>query len=472
MLKLALPGGDLRSATAAALDAAGLPSTEYREGSRSLRVALDGRSDVTARVFREKDIPIQVALGNYHLAICGDAWVAEFLARHAGEGLVRLRPLAFGQGRVVLAAPGATVERLGPVGAWSRWSGIRIATELPWLAERLARGLRLPQARVMSLLGAAEAYPPEDAEACLIASADDEVLLRNGLAALATVAQGPAWLIGNREALASRDLGGLLAPLLNLSPFAGLPAAPVLPRPVPARAAAPVGRSAGTSVRLALPDGHAQPHTFHALAEAGIRFDGYEEKSAVRRPRSGIEGLAIKVIRPQDMPGQVALGNFDLAVSGRDLLLDHRAAFPSSPVREVADLHRSRYMLAAVVSEDVPATTIAEAVAYWRAGGRETIRVAAENPHLADRYAREARLGRYAIIPIAGASEGFVPEDSEILIEGTETGKSLIANRLRVIDEIAVSTNILIARADWPLSPGAPLIGRLIEQLRGVAEPA
>ena len=472
MLKLALPGGDLRGPTAAALAQAGLASPGYAEGSRSLRLDLDvdGRADVIERVFREKDIPIQVALGNYDLAVCGEPWVREFLARHPDEGLVRLRPLGFGESRVVLAAPRATLARLGPIEDWARWSGVRIATEFPFLAERLARTLRLPRSRVLALWGAAEAYPPEDAEACLIAVADEGQLARHDLAPLLTAAAGPAWLIASRDALARKDLSPLLSRLLSLAPVAAPPAPPA-PRARRYGNAVALDSAPRRTVRLAVPDGHGQSHTYQALRDAGIAFEGYDEKTYVRRPRSGIEGLEVKVIRPQDMPAQVAQGAFDLAVTGRDCLLDHQYAFPSTPVREVADLHRSRYMQAAVVSDDVPADTLAEAVRHWRARGRDTIRVASEYPNLADHYARSAHLGRYTIIPVAGASEGFVPEDSEILIEGTETGRSLVANRLKVIDQITVSTNCLIAREDWPLSPGAPIIAALIERLRRVPAP-
>lgn len=496
MLKLALPGGDPRPAVAEALAAAGLPSEEYADGSRSLRVAIDGHDEIHARVFREKDLPAQVATGAYDLAICTAPPLAEFSARHAAGAIVRLRPLALGETRLVLAAPHSVIDRLGPLREWPRWSGVRIATEYPWLAERLVRTLRLPRARVMALWGAAEAYPPEDAEACLLALSDDEALRRQGLSVLAELGGGSAWLIANRAALANRDLGAALGPLLALRPFVREAAPAESPRAGHFRRpeALPAGPRAW--VRLALPDGHALRHTFAALEDAGLAFEGYGERSAHRRPRSGMSNVDIKVIRPQDMPGQVALGNFDLAVTGRDWLLDHQFAFPSTPVVEVADLHRSRYVLAAVVAEDLPARTIAQALAYWRTSGRQTIRVASEYPHLADHYARASHLGRYAVLPIAGASEGFVPEDAEILIEGTETGKSLIANRLKVLEPIAltpptrsaaltmianhlkvlepvqVSTNCLIARADWSQSPGAPLINDLIERLRRVPAPA
>ena len=48
------------------------------------------------------------------------------------------------------------------------------------------------------------------------------------------------------------------------------------------------------------------------------------------------------------------------------------------------------------------------------------------------------------MIPIAGASEGFVPEDADLLIEGTETGKTLAENRLKAIDLLYRSTTCLI----------------------------
>ena len=71
---------------------------------------------------------------------------------------------------------------------------------------------------------------------------------------------------------------------------------------------------------------------------AGIRVDGYDDGNVVRRPRIDVEGVDVKVIRPQDMPQQVALGQFDLAITGRDWLFDHLVQFPSSPVEEVVDL--------------------------------------------------------------------------------------------------------------------------------------
>ena len=467
MLRLAVPTGDLRSSVAATLAAAGLRSDDYAAGSRALRLALAEREDVALRVFREKDIPIQVALGNYDLGICGAVWVAELQTQFPQEDIVVIRALDFGRQRLVLAAPPATLAELGPATGWASVAGLRIVSEQPALAEHVVRRLRLPRALVFAVWGAAEAYPPEDADLALLRLNEGDELDALGLAPALTLLDSPAWLIANRRSLAQQDISAVLGPLLAAPPPPRPPATPLVPlsltRPASVRERE---RPARADLRLAVPDGHAQRHTYQALLRAGLRFDGYEETSYVRRPASGIDGLSIKVIRPQDMPEQVALGNIDLAITGRDWLMDHTWAFPSSPVAEALDLGLSRYGIAAAVSEDVPAGNLADALRWWRSHGVKTIRIASEYPHIADHFARQRHLGRYSIVPVNGASEAFVPEDSEILIEGTETGSSFRANHLKAIDQVMESTNCVIIRTTGLTGGQQALANRLLDQLR------
>jgi len=166
------------------------------------------------------------------------------------------------------------------------------------------------------------------------------------------------------------------------------------------------------------------------------------------------------------MPAQVALGKFDLAMTGRDVLRDHLLAFPDSPVEEVVDLGRSGYGIAAVVDECLPATTIREALDFWRRSGRKSIRIASEYPNIADNYARTHHFGHYRVMPIAGASEAFVPEDAEVLIEGSETGKSIVANKLKIIDSLFESTNCMIAGRRALAEPRRALSQQIIAALR------
>ncbi|MEX2246174.1 MAG: ATP phosphoribosyltransferase [Dehalococcoidia bacterium] len=455
MVRIALPTGDLRAETATLLDACGAGIPDYASGSRALRFPLEDGG--VGRVFREKDIPVQVALGNYDLGICGIAWVEELAQRFPEHDVVRLRPLGFGAQTLWLAAAGDEAD-----------ASVRIVSEYAGVAETLARRMRLPRYRVFPVWGAAEAYPPEDADLVVVAASDADSVEAMGLRPIAPVFEGEAWLIANQRSLASKDLstvGKLLGERAEVSP-------PAVSPPPKLRIAVRSAPRERTVLRLALPDGHAQSHTVAALEAAGVKVFGYEEGTVVRRPQTDHPGVEIKVIRPQDMPQQVAIGHFDLAVTGRDWLFDHRVQFPSSPVEEILDLRRSRYELAAIV-KDVEAESVAGAVREWRVRSDAPIRVASEYPNIADHFARERHLGRYRVIPIAGASEGFVPEDAEVLIEGIDTGSSVRANKLTVLERFFESTNCVVANTRRPEGALRVAFDALVEKLRsGAAETA
>lgn len=464
-IRVALPRGDLRDGLAERLIAAGFVAEGYAEGSRAYRFAVTGRPDVLVRVFSERDIPIQVALGQYDLGITRRAWVDELLVRYEHSSIVPLRSLDLGAERIVaVGVPGTDLERL------ARERVVRVATEYLQLAARFLNHLRVPAYRLIEVWGQAGFWPPDDADLAILPE-DSAAFEAEGLTPLATVHTGSAMLIGNRRSLAKSDLRAALEPLLTL-PAGPRDGGAVEPRPLDvARGLRFSDVPSRITLRLAVPDGHAQRHTAAALADAGITLEGYAADRAVRRPTSDIQGLEVKVLRPQDMPAAVARGEFDLALTGRDWLAAHLAAFPSSPVVELADLKRSRYSLGAVVPDALPASNIEEAIAYWRRDDpRKPIRVASEYAALADKYARDRRLGRYQVIPINGASEGYVPEDAEILIEGSETGTTLRANQLHMLDVIMESTNCAIGNAVRPEGARGELRDDLVARLRRAGE--
>ena len=468
-LKLALPAGQLAPATDELLRRAGLIVRGYTDGSRSYRPGLDGRDHVVLRVFREKDIPIQIALGNYDLGVCGLAWVEELLIRYPSEAVVMLRPLPLGGSSLYVAAAAeggiASLECLAGV------PRLRLVSEYPNLAEAFALSARLPAYRVFPVWGAAEAYPPEDADLAVVAAASEEDLQDQGLVALHRLLAGSPWLIGHRRSLREKDLSPVLGPLMALEGGSEQGAELNLPTTLsPPLAGPPLpARRSGEALRLALPDGHQQVSAAAILKAAGLSFPGYDEQGWVRRPASSLAALEVKVIRPHDMPQQVALGNFDLAIAGRDCLTEHLYRFPDSPVQETVDLGGGRFDLSAVVSEDLPAASLAEAVELWRRQGIKAIRVASEFPAIADHYARQNHFWRYLIIPISGASEGFIPEDADVLIEGVQTGRTLAENNLKAIDRFLCSTTCLITSKRRPEGAKAELLSQLVERFRQAA---
>jgi len=440
-LKLALPKGRLQSATSRFLKKAGLDFNDYDEGSRLYRLKSQVCPSLFAKVFHEKDIAVQVAIGNYDLGICGLDWVEELLVKYPSEAVIRLKGLGYGK-RQLFVASSSFSDLLSLEGLSERKESVRLVSEYPNLAEAFCLGLRLPNFRIFPVWGAAEAYPPEQADLALVSAGEAQDVRKLGLVTLREILGGEAILFANRESLERKNLGSLLSALYRVK------LEPEDQEPAPA--ASEVGRppSQDDLVYLALPDGHQQDPTSRYLERAGLELSGYSSSSFIRRPISNIPGLAVKVIRPQDMPLQVANRNFSLAITGRDWLLDHLARFPSSPVEEVKELGFGRVRLVAVVSQGLRVESLKELRALLQSSKLEFLRIASEYVNLADKYARENHLAPYKVIPTWGATEAFLPEDADLLIENTQTGKTLAKHGLRIIDTLFESSACLIGHRE------------------------
>lgn len=443
-----MPKGRLLSETASLLAHAGWGLDEYRDGTRSYRLKSQKLPDLFAKVFQEKDIPVQVAVGNYDLGICGLDWVEELLAKYPGSALVKLRDLGYGRGALYAAAsrslPAPQIDTLQ-----QQKDIVRLASEYPNLAESLALDLRLKRFSIFPLWGGAEVYPPENAELILISRKTGEKTFNNGLVAVSRILDFSAYLIANRYSWESKDLSPAMVSLEAIlsrsgGRSTGVPAVETIPE---AKGEYPVKEVVGDVVRLALPDGHQQQPTIELLNKAGIRIDDYPSASGNRRPTSNLSGVTIKVIRPQDMPLQVANGNFDLAVTGKDWLTEHLNQFPASPVVELLDLKFGWVRIVAVVSQDLPVTDTSGLRRFW-VKQAAPIRVASEYVNIADKYARDNHLGFYRIIPTWGATEAFLTEDADLLIENTQTGRTLAEHKLKIIETLFESTARLIANKD------------------------
>jgi ATP phosphoribosyltransferase len=112
----------------------------------------------------------------------------------------------------------------------------------------------------------------------------------------------------------------------------------------------------------------------------------------------------------------------------------------------------SRVRLVAVVHEDFSVNDAGELSRYISSNGKP-LRVASEYVNLADWYARENHLGHYLVIPTFGASEAFLPDDADLLIENTETGRTIKRHNLKIIDTLFESTSCLVGSTS--VEPGS-----------------
>jgi len=446
------------------LQIAGWGLDGYHEQARLYRLKSPKFPALSAKIFHERDIPIQVAIGNYDLGICGLDWIEELLVKYPSSALVEIRDLGYESGSLYLVA--SQSQQISTVAQVKARPGvIRIASEYPNLAEAFALRNRLSRFSIFPVWGGAEVYPPENADLALIRGKTEVELSYYSVVPVSKVLDYSAFLIANRSSWESKDLDRVVASICDNCDK--LPAGEDSSEMVmTAEISGQYLKTTDDIVRLALPDGHQQAALLHLLNKAGIKLDDYPSAVGNRRPTTNLEGVTVKVIRPQDMPLQVANGNFDLAVTGRDWLMEHLYQFPSSPVKELLDLKLGKVKMVAVVSQTLPVTDV-YSLRQLTTERLVPFRVASEYVNIADKYARDNHLGRYRVIPTWGATEAFLPEDADLLIENTQTGQTIARHNLKIIDTLGESTACLIGHTGIKSSTGkGERVKSIVETLR------
>ncbi len=461
-IKLALPKGRLLLPTANLLHDINLGFKDYNNNTRQYRLQSDKFPFLSAKIFQEKDIPVQVAIGNYDLGICGLDWIEELLVRYPASALVKISSLGYGKGGIyVTASRDSQIFCLDELLA--RQNGWRMVSEYPNLAQSFALNLRMKIFKIFPVWGASEVYPPESADLAILWTNNRNKFGAQGLVPLLKLLPATAFLVANKDNLENKDMSQLLdcfsskfvscvsrdtewyrTSFIYTKPRATADNGPITQE----RVSTSKPKSRAKRINLALPDGHQQTPTLQLLERVGLSFGGYTEKALNRRPSTSLDWLSIKVIRPQDMPLQVANGNFDLAITGRDWLLEHLARFPSSPVKELLDLNFGIVKIVAAVSQDMPVNDINDLRLRVQNGKLTPLRVASEYTNIADKYLRHNHINPYRIIPTWGATEAFLPEDADLLIDNTQTGNTLVQHNLKVLEVLFESTACLIGSKD------------------------
>ena len=183
---------------------------------------------------------------------------------------------------------------------------------------------------------------------------------------------------------------------------------------------------------LGLPKGSLQDATFAMMQKAGFKV---QAGSRSYMPSVDDKEIDARLIRAQEISRYVELGTMDAGITGYDWIKEN-----GSNVREVADLVYAKQGLRPVrwvvaVHND---STIQSAKDL------QGKRIATEAVGLTKRYLEQH--GVQAEVEFSwGATEAKVPELVDAIVELTETGSSLRANNLRIVDVVLESTTKLIA---------------------------
>lgn len=211
---------------------------------------------------------------------------------------------------------------------------------------------------------------------------------------------------------------------------------------------------------LALPKGSLEEQTLKLFAQADLEVRrGFREYNPViDDPRIS----RVKILRPQEIPGYVEEGYFDLGISGADCILESRAK-----VVEVAELPYAKTGAGAI--KMVVAVSNTSPIKKPKDIPKGS-RVTTEFPNITKDYFK--KLG----IPVKifysyGASEAKIPELMDVVVDLTETGETLVKNQLKIIGTIGEFPTKLIAnKKSWKIAKKRKAIEEVKTLLLGVIE--
>jgi len=207
-----------------------------------------------------------------------------------------------------------------------------------------------------------------------------------------------------------------------------------VPAALPAATPPPAHR-----LRLGLPKGSLQDATLEKFAKAGWNIS---VSSRSYEPYVDDPELTIRLIRAQEIGRYVAGGFLDAGLTGIDWIQENGVAHELHEVGEFmfskATRQPTRWVLA--VPEESPIQTVHDL---------EGKRIATEVVDMTKRWLKKH--GVKAEVEFSwGATEVKARELVDAIVDVTETGSSLKANRLRIVDTLLVSTPRLVAsRAAW-----------------------
>jgi len=190
-------------------------------------------------------------------------------------------------------------------------------------------------------------------------------------------------------------------------------------------------------LKIGLPKGSLQDSTLELFANAGFHFS---VQSRSYFPSIEDDELEAILIRAQAMAHYVELGAFDVGLTGKDWIIETDA-----DVVEVADLVYSKASMRPVRW----VLAVPESSAIKSVKDLEGKHIATEVVNITKKYL--ARNGVNASVEFSwGATEVKPPDLADAIVEVTETGSSLRANKLRIVDTILESNTKLIAnKASW-----------------------
>ena len=192
-------------------------------------------------------------------------------------------------------------------------------------------------------------------------------------------------------------------------------------------------------LKLVIPKGSLEQQTLRLFEEADLRV----RRGSDRDYHGTIDDERIErvsLLRPQEIPLYVQDGLFDLGITGQDWIAetgaDVEVLTPLSYAKSGTG-HGTRVVLA------VPADHPANSAKEMPAGSR----ISTEFENLTKRYFDDLGIDVHVVWSF-GATEAKVPEIVDAIVDITETGSTLRAHGMKIVETLMISEPVLVANRD------------------------
>lgn len=212
------------------------------------------------------------------------------------------------------------------------------------------------------------------------------------------------------------------------------------------------------NVRFAIPKGSIEEPTFRFLEQAWSTVHG---KGRTYRVTVNDPEVFLKLLRPQEIPTFVQEGLYDVGITGRDWISETNAN-----VKILLDLGYGWIKLVIATPKTFSANSLSDIIRQNASDGK-TLRISTEYLNISAAYIkqnpeykklfgdkdpimitpwwRKGTNDKVQLILSFGATEAKPPEDTDAIIDVTETGTTLDQNNLKIIETVMESTAVLVA---------------------------
>lgn len=197
-------------------------------------------------------------------------------------------------------------------------------------------------------------------------------------------------------------------------------------------------------LKLVIPKGSLEQQTLRLFEEADLRV----RRGSDRDYHGTIDDERIErvsLLRPQEIPLYVQDGLFDLGITGQDWIAETAAdveVLTALSYAKSGSGHGTKVVLA------VPADHPANSAKEMPPGSR----ISTEFESLTKRYFEDLGIDVHVVWSF-GATEAKVPEIVDAIVDITETGSTLRAHGMKVIETLMTSEPVLVANREAAADP-------------------